>query len=474
MSKSNKFVSFLKKLKSLFSGQEIDMTTGPLVKKMVIFSLPVALSTILQFLYNTADLAVVGQFNSKTSLSAVSVSGPISNLVLGVLIGLAIGTNVVVANAIGAKDESKMSVAVHSSMLLSVVLGVSGAAIGVIFCKPLLIIMNCEGELLRLANIYLIIVFCGIPFSCVYNFGAAIMRANGNTQKPLFYLFVSGMLNVVLNIVFVAALKMNVAGVALATSISQGLSAVLVVIDLMKLKGGLKFQFKKLRFDGIIVKQVLSIGVMSGLQSAMFNITNIIAQAYLIKIGPDVPASNAAQSNISGYLSTVSGAFYQAALAFTAQNVGAKNFPYIKKIQRCALIVSVSITIVFSAIVFILRVPLLKIFTDDEEVLSYAVSGLMIIVPGYFLWDIGEVSTGISKGLGSNAVPMILTAVFSCLFRILYFLFIFPYYGSYEIVIAVYPISWAFLAVFQYAWSKTVYKKAYKKYMLENASEPIA
>ena len=229
-----------------------------------------------------------------------------------------------------------------------------------------------------------------------------------------------------------------------------------------------KFEFKKLRFNGFIVKQVLSIGIMSGIQSAMFNITNIIAQAYLVKIGPDVPASNAAQSNISGYISTISGAFYQAALAFTAQNVGAKNFPYIKKIQRYSLLVSVSSTIVFSAIVFALRSPLLRIFTDDEEVLGYALKGLMIIVPGYFLWDIGEVSTGISKGLGSNAVPMILTAIFSCLFRILYFVFIFPYYGSYEIVIAVYPISWAFLAVFQYGWSKIVYKKAYKKYMLES------
>lgn len=473
MYKNNVIVSFLKKIKSIFSNQQIDMTTGPLIKKMTIFSLPVALSTILQFLYNTADLAVVGQFNSNESLSAVSVSGPISNLILGILMGLAIGTNVIVANTIGAKDQPKMTAAVHSSMLLSVILGFASAIIGVICCKPILLAMKCSGELLRLANIYLIIIFCGIPFSCIYNFGAAIMRANGNTQKPLFYLFVSGMVNVVLNVIFVAVLKMNVAGVALATSISQALSMVLVVIDLTKLNNGLKLEFKKLRFDGIIVKRVLSIGIMSGLQSAMFNVSNIMAQAYLVKIGPNVPASNAAQMNIAGYLSTISGAFYQAALAFTAQNVGAKNFSFIKKILRYSLLVSVAITIVFSIIMFFLRLPLLKIFSDDENVLTYAQNGLMIIIPGYFLWNIGEVSSGVSKGLGSNTAPMIFTALFSCVFRVLYFLFIFPYYGSYEIVIAVYPVSWGILAIFQYVWCKIVYKKAYRKYVLSDTPNII-
>lgn len=443
--------------------KNIDMTTGPLIPKLLQFSLPIAFSLLLQMLYNTADLAVVGHFGSEQSLGAIGATGAVSTLIIQLFVGISVGTNIIVAQCIGAKNDDGVSKAVHTSILSGLIMGVFVATIGFLITKPMLILMNCENELLRLATIYLQIIFLGAPFVLLFNFGSAIMRAKGNTTKPLIYLAISGAVNVVLNLIFVIFFHLDVAGVAIATVISQLVALIMVIRDLIIEKDATKLSLKNLKIDGFYLKRIVAIGIPSGIQSSMYSITNIIAQSSIISLGESVVSGQTVGSNINNYLSIISSTFSQAVMSFVAQNHGANNFEYIKKIFKTTMLLSCIISVIASGIFLLLRNQLVFIYTTDENVIKYAMLNILIVAPFYVVWTASEVSMGISKGLGSSLVPMIITGIGSCVLRILYFIFIFPMYKSYEMIQWVYPISWTFMMILQVTWAIHTYKKSCKK-----------
>ena len=449
-------------MSKFFKNNEMDLTTGPLFKKLIIFSLPIFLSLILQIFYNSADLAIIGQFAGDLSLAAVGSTSSVTALLVNLFMGLSIGTNIIVARSIGAKNSESISKAVHTSLILSVILGVICMAIGLIFSRDLLILLNCEDQLLERANTYLSIIFLGAPFNIIYNFGSAILLAMGDTKKPLIYLGISGIINVSLNLIFVIVFKLDVSGVAIATIISQFIAMIFVIVDLTKSNTDCKLNFKQLKICKTQLLQVLRIGLPSGLQTAMFNITNLIAHGFMISLGESVISGHTIANSLGGFIFNISTAVAQAITAFVAQNYGAGNIKYIRKIQVTATLTSIIATAISSTIFILIRYQLFNIYTSSASVIENASLTFIILVPFYCVWALSEASTGVSKGLGSSVTPMVLTLLCTCLLRVLYFIFIFPLNNSFEQLLWVYPISWVILMILQFIWSEIVYKKAIK------------
>lgn len=442
----------------------IDMTCGPIAKKLIVFSVPLALTVFLQFLYNSADLAVVGKFaeHPDTSLAAVGVTAPVTGLLVNLFLGLSLGANIVVAQLIGAGDENAVSRAVHTSVIMSLIFGIAGGLAGVLLSEKILSLINCEGKLFRLADQYIKIIFAGLPFTLVYNFGTAILRACGDTKKPFIILTVSGLINVALNLLFVIVFKTDVAGVALATIISQAFSAVAVIVVLAMRNDACKFSFKNFKIDFRQFKQILFIGIPSGLQSTTFSITNILVNAYIVELGETMEAGFTLHTTVSNYISSVTSALSQATIAFVAQNYGARNYKFIGKIEKTAMFLCLGITAAVSASFILLRYPVFRIFTSSDATISVANTGFLICVPFYFVWGFSEISIGAAKGLNSKTVPMIISVLGVCGFRLIYLLFVFPINRSYTLLMAVYPASWFLTGVMQFIWYKLLYKKTLK------------
>lgn len=420
----------------------MDMCNGPIFKKLLIFALPLMLSGILQLLFNAADIVVVGKFTGSHALAAVGSTGALINLFVNVFIGFSIGTNVLVAQYFGARDEKNVQETVHTSILLGIVGGFILIVAGIVFAKPMLEWMDTPDNVLEHAVLYMRIYFVGMPAMLVYNFGAAILRAIGDTKRPLYYLLSAGVINVVLNLFFVIVLDMGVAGVAAATVASQVVSAVLIVRCLMQSEGIYRLNLHELKFHRKKLIRIVQIGLPAGLQGAVFSLSNVLIQSSVNSFGSVAMAGNTAAGNIEGFVYTSMNAIYQTALSFTSQNVGGGRQDRIPKIIFQCMAIVIVIGAVMGNLAYQCGPFLLGIYSSDPEVIQFGMSRMQIICQWYFLCGIMDVAVGILRGLGYSVMPMLVSLTGACGLRVLWIFTVFVWKHSLFVLYLSYPITW--------------------------------
>lgn len=424
---------------------EIDMTNGPILKKMLLFAVPLMFSGVLQLLFNAADIVVVGQYAGYDSLGAVGATSSLINLLVNLFMGLSVGANVIAARYYGADDKEELCKTVHTAMTLSVISGVILTVIGIVGAEKLLTMMDTPENLLPLSSLYLKVYFLGMPAMMVYNFGSAILRAAGDTKRPLYFLTLSGIINVILNLVFVIAFKMDVAGVAAATAISQYISAALIVRCLVLEQGAIKLVPSMLRIHSDKFFQIIQVGLPAGFQGAVFSFSNVVIQSSINLFGDIVVAGNSAASNIEGFIYVSMNAFHQAVISFTSQNYGAGKTERINKILFSGLGSVFVIGLSLGAIVLFFGEFLLGIYSTEAEVIAAGMNRLRIILFSYFLCGMMDVMVGALRGIGYSVLPMIVSLLGACGLRLLWIATVFniPQYHTPEGIYMSYPVSWA-------------------------------
>lgn len=421
---------------------EIDMCNGPLLGKILAFSLPLMLSGILQLLFNAADTVVVGRFAGSTALAAVGSTSSLINLLTNLFIGFSVGANVLIARFYGAKKDKDVGETVHSAILLSIICGVILLVLGFLVTKQILVWMGTPEDVLGQAALYMKIYFIGMPVMLLYNFGSSILRAIGDTRRPLYYLMAAGVVNVVLNLVFVIALGMGVAGVALATVISQALSAFLIIRCLSLLEGSCRLDVKKLCLKKDKTIQIIRIGFPAGLQGVVFSLSNVLIQSSVNSFGSVAMAGNTAAMNLEGFIYIAMNSFHQTAMSFTSQNLGAGK---IKRINRVLLLCLSMVTFVglfMGWAAYLLGKPLLHIYSSQGEVIHYGIMRMSVICTTYCLCGIMDVFVGALRGMGYSFMPMVVSLLGACGFRILWIFTIFQWHRSLLNLYISYPVSW--------------------------------
>lgn len=439
----------------------IDMCEGSLLPKMLRFALPLMCSSILQLLFNAADVVVVGRFCGDNSMAAVGSTTPIINLMTNLFIGLSTGVNVLVAKYYGAKEEKKVHEAVHTAVALSIISGLFLTIFGLIFTKQILTWMKTPEDVFPLATRYLKIYFCGIVSVMVYNFCNSILRAVGDTKRPLFYLVIAGVVNVILNLFFVIVCKFDVSGVALATIISQCISALLIVRCLCREKAMYQLFIGKIRFYGHALKRILQIGIPSGIYGTVFSLSNVVIQSSVNSFGSVVMAGNAAAMNIEGFVYMAMNAFHQTAISFTSQNYGAGK---IKRIWRVALLSQMCVIVtglVLGQLTVIFGKKLLGIYSSKSLVIDAGLIRLKYICGPYFLCGMMDVMVGILRGLGISVLPTIVSMIGACGLRLIWIFTIFANetYHTTRMLYLSYPLSWAITTMAHIICFIVVWKK---------------
>lgn len=426
------------------SKNQIDMTQGSILGKLLKFTLPLIFSSILQLLFNAADIVVVGRFAGDDCLAAVGSTSSLIHLLVNLFQGLSIGTNVVAAHYFGAGDKQNLKETVHTSMLVSIYSGIILTVIGVVFAKPLLLLMQSPENVLNLAVVYLRIYFGGIISAMIYNFGSALLRAKGDTQRPLYILLASGVLNVILNLIFVICFKMDVAGVAWATIISQIVSAIMVVYLLLKEPDDFHLSIKDLKLNTYIFSRMFKIGIPAGFQGIMFSLSNVIIQSSVNSFGEVMIAANSAVSNLEGFVYTSMNGFSQGALTFCSQNMGAKKLKRVNKVVWVSQLCVIVIGGVLSSIFILLRRPLIGIYTKSPEVIESGMVRVFVIFSTYYLCGMMDCMANSIRGIGHSLLPAIITIFGVCVLRITWLstVFMIPKYHLPITVYLSYPISW--------------------------------
>lgn len=421
---------------------EIDMCHGPLLGKILMFSIPLMLSGILQLLFNAADIVVVGRFAGSQSLAAVGSTSSLINLLINVFIGLSVGANVLIARYYGAGQEKEVSDTVHTAVLLSIISGIFLCVVGVVLARPLLELMGTPSDVLDKSVLYMRIYFLGMPVLLLYNFGSSILRAIGDTKRPLYYLLAAGVVNVVLNLFFVIILEMDVAGVALATVLSQCISAACIVRCLMKSSGCFRLYPKLLRIHKDKLLRIVRIGLPAGMQGAIFSVSNVLIQSSVNSFGSIAMAGNTAASNVEGFVYTAMNAMHQTAVSFTSQNLGGRQYDRIKKVLIECLAIVTGIGLVMGNAVYLLGEPILGIYSSDPEVIRYGILRLSVICTTYFLCGTMDTIVGAIRGLGYSVMPMIVSLLGACGLRVLWIFTVFQWNHSLFTLYISYPISW--------------------------------
>lgn len=423
---------------------EIDMCNGPILKKMLIFAVPLMCSSILQLLFNAADIVVVGKFAGDNALAAVGSNTALINLLTNLFIGLSIGANVLVSRYYGGKHEKDLRETVHTSMLLSLYSGILLTVVGVVGARQLLIWMQTPAEVLTLAVLYLRIFFLGMTASMLYNFGSAILRAVGDTKRPLYYLFAAGIVNVLLNLLFVIVFHMGVAGVGIATVVSECISAFLVVRCLMKEKSAIQLVLKDLHIHGDKLKRIMQIGLPAGFQGIIFSFSNVVIQSSINSFGAVIVAGNSAAANIEGFVYVAMNAFYQATISFTSQNMGAGKYKRINKILLCGQACVIIVGIVLGNGAVLAGRQLLGIYSSSTEVIEAGLHRLSVVSRLYALCGIMDVMVGSLRGLGYSVTPMIISLIGACGLRMVWLatLFQMEEFHTISMVYWSYPVSW--------------------------------
>lgn len=422
----------------------IDMTEGPLFKKILLFSIPLMASSLLQLLYNAADIIIVGRFVGEGALAAVGATSALIALIINFFIGLSTGASVCVSNAIGARNDKKGQRFVHTSMALSIAGGVAAMIVGIFIAKPILVLMKTPGSILNDAVLYTQIYFLGVPASLIFNFAAGLLRASGDTKRPLYILSLSGLLNVALNVFFVVVCHMGVAGVAISTSVSQYLSTFLIILHMMKLDSNLKYTVRNTKFHKKELLDIVRIGVPSGLTSVMFNISNMIIQSSINLFGDIVIAGNTAANNIESFIYTAMNTLYQASQTFAGQNYGAGKIKRINKVLSNSLIIVFGIGLGMGVLALTFRYPLLNLYAPGQEaVIDAGINRMMVICTTYYLCGIMDVVGGCLRGMRYSFSSMIISMIGACIFRIVWLSTVFQAEKTTFNIYISYPISWA-------------------------------
>ena len=443
------------------------MLQGPLLPNIVTYSIPIILTSLLQLLFHAADLVVVGRFCGSVSVAAVGATGSVTALIVNLFVGLAVGGGVSTAHAIGGRNDEEIHRTIHTAIPTALVGGAILSVVGIAFSEVFLRWMGTPEDVLPLSTLYIRIFFGGMVFNMLYNFSAAILRAAGDTKSPLIFLTIAGVVNVGLNVVFVTVFHMNVAGVALATTISQGISAVLAVIALMRRTDACKLQIKKLRFYKKQFKKIVSLGLPAGIQSSMFAISNVVIQSSINSFGPVFMSGNASASNLEGFALVAMDAFNQAALNFTGQNVGAGQFKRVRKILTTCLACTVAIGFAGGLLIYTFGRQLLGIYmTDSAEAIEYGMLHLAYVCVPYFILGMTNVVGGTLRGLGASVGPMIISILGICGVRIvwIYTIFQIPQYHTPGNLFFSYPLSWTITLVSQLVLFAVIYRKHMKIY----------
>ena len=425
---------------------EINMCEGPILGKVLIFSIPLMLSGILQLLFNAADVIVVGRFAGSQSLAAVGSTSALINLLINVFMGFSVGVNVLVARYYGGRKERDVSETVHTAVTLSLVCGLILVAVGLALTRPLLELMGTPDDVIDKAVLYMQIYFIGMPANMLYNSGSAILRAVGDTKRPLYYLSAAGVVNVILNLISVIIFHMDVAGVALATIISQAISAVCVLRCLMRHESCLKIRLGELKIHKEKLMGIVKVGLPAGMQGAIFSISNVLIQSSVNSFGSIAMAGNTAAQNIEGFIYNAMVAVYQANLSFTSQNYGAGKFSRINRIMFiCIGVVSV-VGFSIGVLAYGAGTSLLSIYSSDPEVIAYGMTRLQIIGLTYFTCGIMDTMVGSIRGIGYSVLPMLVSLTGACLFRIIWIFTIFQWSHTLLTLYISYPASWVLTA----------------------------
>ena len=439
--------------------RELDMCSGPILKGILVFAIPIMVMNLLQLLFNAADTIVVGRFNGKEAMAAVGATGSLVNLLVNLFMGLSVGASVVVAQEYGARSQRGVTRAVHTSMTLSIIGGLAVTALGLFLSRPMLELMGTPEDILELSSLYLRIYFIGMPANLVYNFGAAVLRAAGDSRRPMIFLSVSGCVNVALNLFFVACLDMSVAGVAWATVISQYLSALLVVGFMIRSDSAVRLSLRHLQIHKEEFVRIIRIGVPAGLQGMLFSVSNVLVQSAVNSFGSTMVAAATAASNIQGLTDTANNALYNSAISFTGQNVGAQRFDRVKGIARaCSVLVMACWVLICGAMLLFGR-QLLSIYTSDPEVIELGMTRLIVLNAVYFTGGFMSVIPGVTRGMGQSFAPMICTLVGACLLRVVWIMTVFAWWPTIVCLYLCYPVSWTITAIGQFF----IYKRTLKK-----------
>ncbi len=417
-------------------------------KKIFFFAVPLIATGVLQSLYNAADLVVVGRFEGELALAAVGSTGSLTNLILGLFMGLSVGAGVCVAHCIGAKQDEDVGKVLHTSVLVSIILGVLVAAIGFVLAPQLLHLMDTPDDVINAASLYVRIIFLGAPASILYNYCAAMLRASGDSKNPLVFLTISGLVNVVLNVILVAFCHLGVAGVAIATSFSQLVSALLVIRHLVKQNGALHLSLSKLRIHKDKLKKILIIGIPSGIQGSLFSFSNVMVQSSINSFGSTVMAGSSAASNIEAFYYAASHAFYDCALTFVGQSVGARKYKRIKKIVFASILNAMLVSAVLVVVGILFKNTIIGFYIPNNLDAVAAASERFIITALFqFLCAFMEIASGTLRGMGRSITSAVISLVFACLFRIVWLETAFRLFTTPVCIYVTYPLSWALTSI---------------------------
>ncbi|MEF9953898.1 MAG: MATE family efflux transporter [Clostridium sp.] len=430
------------------------MTEGVIWKQLIIYSIPLLIGNLFQQLYNTVDSVVVGRYIGSSALAAVGASAPVLNLIIGMFMGIYVGSGVIISQYYGAKDEQKMSWAIHTSIALSIIGGILLTIVGVVLSPTILRLMKTPDAVMVNSVLYFRILFMGSLFNLLYNMGAGMLQAVGDSKRPLYYLCISSVINIVLDILFVSRFHMGVDGVAYATIISQFVSMALTMVTLMRADDIYRLSIKKIKIDVRMMKRVLSLGLPSGVQQSVVSLSNVIVQTNINTYGAMAMAGFGAYNMIEGFVVLPMMSFCMTATTFTGQNIGAGKPERVKQGMKQGMIICLIYTVIISIVLFFKVENVLRIFSEEEGVVYYGNLAMLIMVPFYTVLSIHQILMGTLRGAGKSMQSMLISVGNMCVIRMLYINFVVPYFPSYEAVMWGYPITWTTMVIMDYIYLK--------------------
>lgn len=460
------------------SKHTVDLTQGSVMKKLLIFALPIMLTNVLHQLYHMADVIIVGNFaqNPTIALAAVGSAGAVTNLFLNLFIGLSVGLNVVCANHYGAKEKDDLRKAMHTGITIGAIGGLIISVLGFIYTRKLLEFLGSPADVIDQATIYVRTLFLGQPANLIFNFGAGILRAHGDTKRPMYILFASGFLNVLLNMLFVIVFHLDARGVAMATVISFYVSATCILFILFHPNGEYRLSFKELKVTPSEAKKVAKVGIPCGLNGVVFNLADVVIATALNSLGSLTLAANSAAGNVTAILYQVQASFYAACVSFAGQNYGAKNFKRIDKLLGRSILLSAGILLIANVFLFTNPLFFMRLFTQDAQIAEAAIPRLLILGVGYIIHVVSEMAIGCMRGMGRSMAPLAVNAVSITVPRVLWIILAFPLCPKFWFLLLCYPISWLVSSIAQLICYFYYRRKEEKIYLasLENQGENLA
>ena len=452
---------------------EIDMCSGSIMDKLISFSLPLMLSGILQLMFNAVDIIVVGRFSGSQALAAVGSTTALINMFTNLFIGISLGANVLAARYYASGKEKEMSETVHTAITLALISGIMMAFVGLFFSRGALELMDTPTDVIDQSTLYMQIYFLGMPFFMLYNYGAAILRAVGDTRRPLYFLMFSGVINAGLNVFLVIAFQLGVAGVAIATAISQMISCILVLSCLYRSEGSYQLRFSRLTLKGVYLKQIFQVGIPAGIQSTVINFSNVLLQSSVNSFGSIAMAGYTAANNILGFLYISINSVTQACMSFTSQNYGAGKPKRMDRVLINCMILSVSVSFVLGCAAWFFGPQILQIYTEDQEVIRCGMEIMSMTTVPYFLCGLMDLFPGSLRGMGHSTVPMILSVIGTVGTRVVWIFGLFPHHRSLGFLFISYPGSWLITIAMQVICFYFVRKKVYRSFADGNTAKAL-